>query len=225
MPTSSSTLSSMINTGRAFDRLVNFTDAIVAVAITVLVLSIVDIRPSEAQESVWQLISLYAGEIITFGFTFVVVAVMWRVHNRIFNGMRGYDNRIFWLNLMWLIGIVFLPWPSALYGEGNGIASTQGDGSGNIAGAGLLYWFTLAVISFSGSLIGLHLRSRPELLEPDDRNPSQHSPLRGFVFSAAFIVIGLITLMPSVISSWAPFALIPVGILVSRFETSREQPN
>ena len=220
MLASSSTLSSMINTGRAFDRLVNFTDAIVAVAITVLVLSIVDIRPSEAQESVWQLISIYAGELITFGFTFVVVATMWRVHNRIFNGMRGYDSRIFWLNLVWLIGIVFLPWPSALYGEGNGIASTHGDGSGDIAGAGMLYWLTLAVISFSGSLIGLHLRSRPELLEPDDRNPPQHSPLRGFVFSAAFIVIGLITLMPSVIASWAPFFLIPVGIVVGRFERS-----
>ena len=87
----------------------------------------------------------------------------------------------------------------------------------------MLYWFTLAVISFSGSLIGVHLRSRPELLEPEDRSPPQHSPLRGFVFSAAFIVIGLITLMPSVISSWAPFFLIPVGIFIGRFEASREK--
>jgi uncharacterized membrane protein len=213
----------MINTGRSFDRLVNFTDAIVAVAITVLVLSIVDIRPGEAQESVWQLINEYAGELITFGFTFVVVATMWRVHNRIFNGMRGYDSRIFWLNLVWLIGIVFLPWPSALYGEGNGIASTPGDGSGDIAGAGMLYWLTLALISFSGGLIGLHLRSHPELLEPDAVDSPQHSPLRGFVFSAAFIVIGVITLVPSVISSWAPFLLIPVGIIVRRYESSRAQ--
>jgi len=219
----SSTLPSMINTGRAFDRLVNFTDAIVAVAITVLVLSIVDIRPSEAQESVWQLISEYAGELITFGFTFLVVATMWRVQNRIFDGMRGYDNRIFWLNLVWLIGIVFLPWPSALYGEGNDIASTQGDGTGDISGAGMLYWLTLALISFSGSLIGLHLRSHPELLERDSLDSPQHSPLRGFVFTAAFLAIGVITLIPSVISTWAPFLLIPVVIIVRRYETSRAQ--
>jgi uncharacterized membrane protein len=209
----------MISTGRAFDRLVNFTDAIVAVAITVLVLSIVDIRATSADQSVWQLINEHSSEIVTFLFTFVVVAAMWRVHNRIFDGMRGYDSPIFWLNLLWLCGIVFLPWPSALYGEGTGVGP-GGSGGSDLSGAALLYWGTLAVISFSGGLISLRVQSHPELIDPKYANEA-HTPTRGFVFAAMFLVIGIVSVFAPSVAAWLPLALIPAGIMIRRWERRR----
>lgn len=206
----------MISTGRAFDRLVNFTDAIVAVAITVLALSIVDIRATSADQSVWQLINEYSSEIITFLFTFVVVAAMWRVHNRIFDRMRGYDSPIFWLNLLWLAGIVFLPWPSALYGEGGGVGP-GGSSEGVLPGSAMLYWGTLAVISISGGLISLRVGSHPELVDPECADEA-HSPTRAFVFGAIFLVIGVVSLVSWSVAAWLPLALIPAGIAIRKWE-------
>ena len=185
--------------GRAFDRLVNFTDAVVAVAITLLVLSIVDIRGSSSEQTVWQIVGDHSSEITTFLFTFVVVAVMWQVHNRVFNRLHGYDSVVFWLNLAWLVGIAFLPWPSALYGEGIGVNAGQWSGGQGLGGAGLLYWGTLAWLSLATQLIAWHARSHPELVDADAGPDSRH-PLRGFAFAAAFLVLGIVSLFAPGIS-------------------------
>lgn len=206
----------MISTGRAFDRLVNFSDAVVAVAITVLALSIVDIRGTSNNESVLQVITAYSSEITTFLFTFVVVAAMWRVHNRIFDCMRGYDAPIFWLNLLWLCGIVLLPWPSALYGEGGGVGP-GGTEEGVMPGAAMFYWSTLAVISFAGGLISARVGARPELVDPEYTEDS-HTPTRGFVFAAMFLVIGVVSLFSWSLAAWLPLALIPAGITIRKWE-------
>lgn len=204
--------------GRAFDRLVNFTDAVVAVAITLLVLAIVDIRGTSSEQTVWQIVGDHGSEITTFLFTFVVVAVMWQVHNRVFNRLHGYDSVVFWLNLAWLVGIAFLPWPSALYGEGIGVNAGQWSGGQGLGGAGLLYWGTLAWLSLATQLIAWHVRAHPELVDPSAGPDSRH-PLRGFVFAAAFIVFGIVSLFAPGLSQWLPFLLIPLG---TRFG-SREQ--
>ena len=150
-----------MTTGRAFDRLVNFTDAVTAVAITLLVLSIVDVTGTSDEDTVWQIVSDNASQIITFVFTFLVVALMWSVHNHLFNRMIGFDGVVLRLNILWMLGIVLLPWPSRLYGEG--IGSEAGDWSGGegLGGAGLLYWGTLAAISVIGALIACLLYTAP----------------------------------------------------------------
>lgn len=81
-----------MTTGRAFDRLVNFTDAVVAVAITLLLLSVVDIRGTADEQTVWAVIADNAPQVVAFIFTSLVVAAMWLVHNRLFNGLRGFDR-------------------------------------------------------------------------------------------------------------------------------------
>ena len=163
--------------GRAFDRLVNFADAVTAVAITLLVLSIVDVTGTSAEDTVWQIISDNASQIITFVFTFLVVALMWSVHNHLFNRMIGFDGVVLRLNILWMLGIVLLPWPSRLYGEG--IGSEAGDWSGGegLGGAGLLYWGTLAAISVIGALIAVHVRRHPELVDPRSTEPPRPRPL------------------------------------------------
>lgn len=206
----------MINTGRAFDRLVNFSDCIVAVAITVLALSIVDIRGTSSEQSVWQIMQDNSSEIFTFLFTFVVVAAMWRVHNRIFDSMRGYDSPIFWLNLLWLCAIVFLPWPSALYGEGGGVGPGATN-DGVLPGAPLLYWGTLAVISLAGGLISQRVNTHPDLIDPEFPH-AVHTPMRGYLFALIFLIIGLVSLVSLEIAAWLPLAMIPLAIAIKKWE-------
>lgn len=199
--------------GRAFDRLVNFTDAVAAVAITLLVLSIVDIRGSSVEQTVWQILRDHSSEIVTFLFTFIVVAVMWQVHNRVFNRLLGYDTVVFWLNLAWLAGIAFLPWPSALYGEGIGVNAGQWSGGEGLGGAGLFYWGTLAWLSLMAGLIAWHVQAHPEMVDPD-AGPALRHPMRGFVFAIAFLALGVMSLFAPGLSQWLPLLLIPLGWLL-----------
>ena len=216
-----------IHTGRDFERLINFSDAVVAVAITVLGLAIVDIRPSPTQTSIWSTISANAGQLYTFLFTFMVVGIMWLAHNRVLNQLRGFDGMIFWLNLFWLAGIAFLPWPSAMYGEGFMTA----DG-GPLTGVGLLYWLTLAFISVVGWLIAWHAQQVPELIEPERAHQAFPTTsighYRGLVFAALFIVIGVASMIAEQLASWLPLLIIPVSMAFGRARRSDdvvEEPN
>lgn len=216
-----------MTSGRAFERFVSFTDAVVAVAITLLVLSIIDIRPTSSETTVWEIISDNAGQIVTFTFTFIVVAVMWQVHLRLFNKLQAFDGFVFWLNLLWLIGIVLLPWSSALFGEGVMDASSKFSGGEGDGGAGMLYWGNMAVISFAGVAIGRHARTHPELVIAGSTYLRDY--YRGFVFGIAFLAIGVLTVVNPVIGGWGALVLIPVGAIadriVSRLNTRDQKEN
>jgi uncharacterized membrane protein len=202
-----------ISTGRAFDRLINMSDAIVAVAMTVNVLSIVGIRRTSNSESVWDVISANGGQIGSFCFTFLIVGVMWLAHNRILNHMRGYDSTIFWLNLVWLLLIALLPWPTTMYGIS--LVFGNADAVSDQAGVGLFYWGTLAAISAIGGLIGLHSRRRPALLEPGNPVEAQ-GQARAWVFALFFLVIGIVSMFSPLWAAWLPLGLIVVSIVLRR---------
>lgn len=203
--------------GRAFDRLVNFTDAVVAVAITLLGLSLVDIRAQGDEQTVWQMIGDHLPELVAFAYTFAVVAANWQVHNRVFNRLLGFDQTLFRLNVLWLLLIVLLPWPSALYGEGIREAAGQFSGGEGLGGAGLFYWGMLAMISLVTQGMTVHVRRHPQLLDPDTTDPGRH-PWRGGVFAAAFTVLGVVSLFEPRLSSWLALLLIPLVIGFRRAE-------
>ncbi|MCH1403958.1 MAG: DUF1211 domain-containing protein, partial [Candidatus Nanopelagicales bacterium] len=135
---------------RSFDRLVNFTDAVVAIGITLQLLPIIDVAGPKSGESVWDVVAANSGQLFAFVLSFVVVIFMWAAHNRVFNTMRCYDGTIFRLNVAWLLLIVFLPWPTAMYGE------AANDAVAGRGGLGLLYWWTLAAISGLGVWMAIH---------------------------------------------------------------------
>lgn len=199
---------------RSFDRLVNFTDAVVAIGITLQLLPLIDVGGPTAGETVWDVISENSGQIVAFALSFVVVIAMWSTHNRIFNVMHRYDGTTFLLNVLLLVAIVFLPWPTAMYGDA---VNEQVVGSG---GVGLLYWWTLASISGLGSLIALHAWRHPELLEPGvaERRASERraNQARGALFFAAFIVIGVVSEFAPAIAPYLAIGLFPLNALLGR---------
>ena len=109
--------------GLGLERLIFFSDAVFAIAITLLVL---DIRPPERGDApfdpaqwpavlkpMWQAIYAYA-------LSFFVIGTYWVAHHRTFQYIRRYDHRFIWLNLAFLFCIAFMPVPTALiagYGD------------------------------------------------------------------------------------------------------------
>lgn len=199
---------------RSFERLTNFTDAVVAIGITLQLLPLIDVQGPQAGQSVWEVIAANQGQITAFVLSFVVVIVMWSTHNRVFNSMRQYDGTIFTLNVLWLLLIVFLPWPTSMYGNA---VNDQVIGPG---GVGLLYWWTIAAISGLGSLIALHAGRTPGLLEPDARAESyRYRQLRrviGLTFFLTFFCIGILSEFFPVVSPYLALLLIPVNAVLRR---------
>jgi uncharacterized membrane protein len=102
--------------GRELDRIVNFSDAVFAIAITILVLDIRlpdNLSPTELPVQVLGLGPKYLSYLISF----LVLAVYWQAHHRVFKPITGYDGTLVWLNILFLMAVAFLPFPTSLLGE------------------------------------------------------------------------------------------------------------
>ena len=199
---------------RSFDRMVNFTDAVVAIAITLQLLPLMDIKGPGAGVSMWSVLQDNSSQLFAFLLSFLIIAILWTKHNQVFNVLRTYDVSIVWLNIFWMLGIVFFPWPAAMYG------SLTTDQFSESHGVGLLYWWTLAAISGLGWLIARHAWSNPQLLESCVFNINQkgrgNGGKRGFGFFTYFLVIGIVSEFVPQLVPYFSFGIIPLSILLKR---------
>lgn len=191
---------------RGVDRLINFSDAVVAVAVTVLALPLIDFRPEQGQ-TVYDMLLDNAGRLLAFLFTFAVVAIMWAVHNRVLNGIRSYDGFIFWLNTAWLALIALLPWFSSLYGEGSDLSADRS----NRPDAAIVYWLALALLSVIGSLMDWHLRRNPQLMLEREQDNPHRSVSRGMIFAGYFVLIGVTEFFAPNVADWLPLGIIALS--------------
>jgi uncharacterized membrane protein len=214
-----------LRTGTSVERLLFFSDAVVAVAITVLALPLFSIPGPHDGESVLDVISAHSGQIITFVVTFVVMAVMWNIHNRVMNSLAAYNGVIFWLDMFWLIGFVFLPWPSTMYGSADHWGSTTLTFFAS-DGTGALYWWTMAYISGIGTLASIYINRHPGFIKPTDRAyltqlRDTRARYRGVAFFAVFIVAGLATLVYPFLGYWALLLIWPLNLFLQPSKQER----
>lgn len=104
---------------RDFDRIAPFTDAVVAVALTALVLPLLDIRIDE--EGSWAtFFNEYGNELGAFLYGFLIISVYWAVHQRIWGMARQSTAALLWANLLWILGIVLIPFGTVTINESGG---------------------------------------------------------------------------------------------------------
>lgn len=100
------------------DRIAYFSDAVFAIAITLLALNIqvpALTRPTDAA-----LLAALEGllpKILGFVNSFLVIGVYWRAHHRMFGWVRGYNTRLVSLNMRLLLCITFIPVPTAFFSQ------------------------------------------------------------------------------------------------------------
>jgi uncharacterized membrane protein len=106
-------------TGSDRDRIVNLSDGVFAIAITLLVLHIrapdipenmVSSRLPTALLSLWP---DYLGYILSF----VGISAFWLIHHSIFRPIRSYDRTLLYLNFLFLMVVAFVPFPTSLLGD------------------------------------------------------------------------------------------------------------
>jgi uncharacterized membrane protein len=145
-----------VRTERGFDRLVNFSDATVAIAMTLLVLPLVDLGGASGQHNtLWELLSANAYEIFGFVLSFLVIWSLWVNHHRVMEYFAHYDSTVMGLHLVWLLTMVTIPFTTQL------LTNTDYYQQGATA----LHVAVLLVSSVSLHLLSLHGRRHRELLQ------------------------------------------------------------
>jgi uncharacterized membrane protein len=99
----------------AAERLIFFSDAVVAIAMTLLALALPLPHGSKDQEilkSLWQ--TQHREAYIAFLISFLVIGGYWRVHHRMFRYVIRVDNRLITLNMAWLLTMVLTPFGARL---------------------------------------------------------------------------------------------------------------
>src|ERR1700754_5110324 len=96
------------------DRLVFFSDAVVAIAITLLAL---DLRLEKAEgDSILHFADIghLWPKLASFLLSFILIAVFWKVHHKFFSFIKMIDGKVLWFNIFWLLFIVILPFTTTL---------------------------------------------------------------------------------------------------------------
>jgi uncharacterized membrane protein len=184
------------------ERLVMFSDGVIAIAITLLVLDIRLPELPEHADSAALAAALLAimPKIAAYGLSFLVVGELWYVHHMKFRYIDRCDARLIWLNMLFLMTIGFVPFASSVLSEhSNATAYALYDGT--MACAALLS-AALSGYAIIGGLV-------PAGLSAEVRRRSLEGPLR---VAAVFVVSGVLAQVNVHAARWAFLLLIPAAV-------------
>jgi uncharacterized membrane protein len=102
--------------GFSTNRLEAFSDGVFAVASTLLVLNLQVPQVTSVSELVPRLGELWP-KLLSYALSFVLVGIYWVAHHNTFHYIKRSDRSLLWLNILLLLCIVFLPFPTALLGQ------------------------------------------------------------------------------------------------------------
>jgi uncharacterized membrane protein len=93
-------------------RLEAFTDGVIAIIITIMVLELKVPHGSDAA----LLLHLWP-TFLSYFLSYVVVAIYWLNHHQLFHGLRHVDTAVLWSNIFWLFCLSLIPFATAYLGE------------------------------------------------------------------------------------------------------------
>lgn len=101
------------------ERFKAFVDAVVAIAMTLLILPLME-SVSEAASghmSTAEFLSEHSGQLLSFGLSFLLIATFWMGHHRQYRDVEWVTGPLLWINVAWMATIVWLPVPTAMIGQ------------------------------------------------------------------------------------------------------------
>ena len=136
-------------------RILALSDGVFAIALTLLILEVAvpagtgDAGLSKALLGLWP-------RYLAYLLSFVVIARFWVTHHQAFRLIAGYDTVLVWLNLMLLMFVAFLPFPTAVIGAHSGAPA-----------AAVLYATSVILASAASAAYWWYASGRGSLLKPD----------------------------------------------------------
>ncbi len=188
------------DTGFSVSRVEAFSDGVLAIVITLLVL---EIRPPVIQNhdgvyETWQALLTLSPKFISFFLSFLFIAVFWVNHHRFFGMFRRVDSTLLWLNNLLLLLLCFVPFPTAFLG----------DHPWNVIAIALF----AIILMLAGVVFNLMWRHVRQFKSVEDEVSSEIFSLairRGLVGPIAYAIAALSASFVPLLS-WLIFLIVPV---------------
>ena len=136
------------------ERLKAFIDAVVAIAMTLLILPLMEsvIALGHEGKGVQEYLAEDGMQLFSFALSFLLIATFWMTHHRIFDRVESTTNAMVWTQVAWMFTIVWLPVPTAMLGSMDTSTVQK-----------LLYIGSLLLTSLLLLVTRLYLRAHPQL--------------------------------------------------------------
>ncbi|WP_130619085.1 TMEM175 family protein [Dyella amyloliquefaciens] len=97
------------------ERLTFFSDAVFAIAITLLIIEVhVPHLETRDDQAYWQALHMLQPSFMGFVLSFLVIGALWVAHHRVFGMLVDYSPTIMWPNMLLLMTVAFMPFATAL---------------------------------------------------------------------------------------------------------------
>jgi uncharacterized membrane protein len=123
-------------------RIEAFSDGVFSIAATLLVL---DLKAPASTLPFWQGIAAQWPAYASFLLSFLFIGIMWLNHHRLFSHIRSSSDLLMVTNLLLLLGVVWIPYPTSLM--------AQAIFAGRLKDAAILYNGSYLVIAFLFNLL------------------------------------------------------------------------
>ena len=139
-------------------RLEAFSDGVLAIVVTLLILDIKVPAPQENHGELGSALAEQWPQYVAYLVSFLIVGIIWLNHHATFNLLRRTDHRLQVMNLLLLLPVSVLPWPTAL------LADYARDGTaGDQHLAVLVYGTTSTAMAVTFNVLWRYLLRHPEL--------------------------------------------------------------
>ncbi|MDL5363331.1 TMEM175 family protein [Halalkalicoccus sp. NIPERK01] len=195
--------------GRDTDRMDALSDGLFAIVLTLLILQfeVPSVAPDELPAAVIEQDTL----VFSYLLSFVVVGLYWIGHHNLFRHIVRHDRVLLWLNLLFLLTVSFLPYPTEMLGlYGTRFAWT-------------LYAVNIVLVGVT--LVGLWTyATRAGYLEEDiDARTARSITGRGLIAPAVFSVSIAIAAVSLELAFYTPLLIAPLQVLwVRRYRGTLE---
>lgn len=191
------------------NRLESCSDGVFAIVITLLVL---DIKlPDGNAAGLSQALMESLPRIAAYVMSFAIIGLYWISHHRSFELIAKVDGAVFWLNLLLLLLVSFIPFPTALLGRYPYEALPI-----------IIYGLTLLACNATGLGLMYYLLRHPHLLAQKHRRDSllRQFPLRLIVIVNAGYLMAVLLAGVAPIASYLLLMMTLVGLIarIVKFE-------
>jgi uncharacterized membrane protein len=167
------------------ERLIYFSDAVFAIAITLLALDITRLPAGLSDPDLLRKLVDTAPTVVSFVISFAGIGLIWIGHHGIFRRIGQYDAPLIFLDLLLLLVVAFVPYPTSLLGQYGTDSSV----------AAVFYAVTLACACLLPSIIWLYASHNGRLLRKGlQRREQRRAPLNLFLVPVLFAVSAIVAI-------------------------------
>lgn len=204
------------------ERMILFSDAVFAIAITLLVieLKVPEIERAELAEGEGKLLSALAHMIPKFfGYiiSFMFIGIYWTVHHRLFGYVINYTPKLLRLNLLFLFAVALMPFSTAFYSEYL---------MKHLITPVVFYTGNIILLGVFNLLMWIHI-GNPEnhLSEGLSRADVRYSCFRAILVPTLFTLFAFVYLVNPFISSFLPLTVPLVMRIVKKNHEKKNKPS